>query len=242
MENNGRERALALRAVEASRIYHLEYWGFGGNKEAEMEVRMSFRAPATKSFTVVSQSGSSFIIDHVFRKLLEGEQEALEDQNGQATALTAENYEFSFDSYQKLQDGSHAYVLNVKPRSKKKFLYEGKIWINADDYAVMRIEAAPARSPSFWIKRTEIEHTYTKVGKFWLPARNRTESQIRLGGHAILTIDYSNYQINSAAPGPPQAVVSSDNSPQTKRRQPKNIARRQWTSDAALADALNVPK
>ena len=243
MEEKGRERALALRTLDASRVYRLEYWGFGGKKQAEMQVRMSFRAPDAKSLTVISQSGSSFIIEHVFSKLLEGEQEALDNQNRQATALTAENYDFSLDSYQQQPDGAYAYVLNVKPRSRNKFLYEGKIWVNADDYAVTRIEAAPVRSPSFWIKKTQVEHTYTKVGKFWLPAQNRSESQIRLGGRAVLTIDYSNYQVNLAPPGASQVATLFDNAPQTKKRQAKNSAHRQFgASDAALADALNIPK
>jgi hypothetical protein len=64
---------------------------------------------------------------------------------------------------------------------------------------VVRIEAEPAHSPSFWIKKTTIEHEYMKVGDFWFPAKNRTESQIRLGGRASLTIDYTSYKITSVA-------------------------------------------
>jgi hypothetical protein len=200
VEERGRERALALRAFEASRVYRLEYRGIGGNKEAEMKVRMNFRAPATKTFTVISEDGSKFIIEHVFNKLLQSEQEALDDQNRQAVALTLENYEFALAGYEEQADGTHAYVLDVKPRNKNKFLYVGKIWVNAEDFAVTRIEAAPAKSPSFWIKKTQIEHRYIKVGNFWLPAQNRSESQIRLGGRALLTIDYNDYRITSASP------------------------------------------
>jgi hypothetical protein len=37
-----------------------------------------------------------------------------------------------------------------------------------------------------------------KVSDFWLPARNHSISSIRLGGHAELTIQYTNYQITAA--------------------------------------------
>jgi hypothetical protein len=246
MEQQGRERAKALREFEASRVYHLVYRGFGGNKEAEMKIRMSFEAPDTKNFTVVSQEGSKFIIEHVFDKLLQSEQEALDNQNRQATALTLENYEFTLAGYETQPDGSHAYVLNVKPRSKNKFLYEGKIWVNTEDFAVTRIEATPAHSPSFWIKKTQIEHRYIKVGDFWLPAQNRSDSQIRLGGHAVLTIDYGDYQVNAAgtpsAAGDANDSAAEDSHSHNKKKVAKNSHRQFGPSDAALADAISIPK
>jgi hypothetical protein len=62
------------------------------------------------------------------------------------------------------------------------------------------MEVSPAKSPSFWTKETKIEQVYAKVGNFWLPATNRSSSDIRLGGHASFTIEYKDYQITSAAP------------------------------------------
>ncbi len=64
----------------------------------------------------------------------------------------------------------------------------------------MRIDAAPAKNPSFWTKETRIEQVYAKVGNFWLPVSNRSTSVIRLGGHANFTIDYQDYQITAVAP------------------------------------------
>jgi len=62
------------------------------------------------------------------------------------------------------------------------------------------MEVSPAKSPSFWTKETKIEQVYAKVGDFWLPAINRSGSEIRLGGHANFTIDYRDYKITAAAP------------------------------------------
>jgi hypothetical protein len=97
-------------------------------------------------------------------------------------------------------EGGPTYVLAVEPKSHNKFLYRGKIWVDAKDYALTRIEAEPAKSPSFWVKKSEINHKYEKVDEFWLPAENRTDSTIRLGGHALLSIEYSDYKITEAAP------------------------------------------
>jgi hypothetical protein len=73
-------------------------------------------------------------------------------------------------------------------------MYRGRIWVDAQDFAVEKIEARPAKNPSLWISKTEIRYTSTKVSGFWLPEQNRSETQVRIGGTAVLTIDYGNYQ------------------------------------------------
>ena len=90
----------------------------------------------------------------------------------------------------------------VEPKVPTKLLDRGRIWVNARDFAVCRIEAQPAKNPSIWIKRTDIHHSYLKVGDFWLPKENTSISIVRLGGRATLTIEYQNYEILSADPLP----------------------------------------
>jgi hypothetical protein len=38
------------------------------------------------------------------------------------------------------------------------------------------------------------------VNDFWLPAENHTESTVRLGGKAVLSIEYRDYKITSTIP------------------------------------------
>jgi hypothetical protein len=90
-------------------------------------------------------------------------------------------------------------VLKVEPRAKDKFLYYGRIWVDAEDFAVVRLEAEPAKNPSFWTRKTEIEQVYIKIGDFWLPSHNHSVTAIRLGGSAELTIDYKDYEITGAS-------------------------------------------
>jgi len=194
-----RERAEALRQFQGTRVYRLEYLGFPSKLDAEMTVNVNYQSPGKKEFSVVSETGSKFIINHVFRKLLEGEQEAADHENERRTALTPENYAFQMDSYETSPSGAQ-YVLDVTPKSDNKFLYRGKIWVDAKDFAVTQIKAEPAKNPSFWIKKTEIEHRYGKIEGFWLPLENHSESVIRLGGRATLTIEYKDYKVMAARP------------------------------------------
>jgi outer membrane lipoprotein-sorting protein len=199
LEQRNAQRAAALEQFEGKRVYRMQYRGFPGDKDAEMVVKVSFRAPNSKEFTVISQTGSKFVIDHVFRKLLEGEQEALETENRHNTSLTRQNYDFEMAGYNSTPDGPQ-YVLKLLPKTKNKFLYRGKIWVDAKDFAVVRIEGEPGKNPSMWIKKTGIAHRYMKVDDFWLPAENHTESFIRLGGKATLSIEYQDYKIIKAIP------------------------------------------
>src|SRR4029078_3338920 len=74
----------------------------------------------------------------------------------------------------------------------------GRIWVDAYDFAVVRLEAEPAKNPSFWTKSSEIEQSYEKVNDFWLPQRNHSVSSIRLRGRAGLTLEYQSYNITGS--------------------------------------------
>ena len=87
------------------------------------------------------------------------------------------------------------YVMQVQPLRQTKFLYRGTIWIDSQDFAVTRIEAEPAKNPSFWTVRTHIHHQYQKIGEFYLPTLNQTDTDVRLGGKAALTIQYLDYKL-----------------------------------------------
>jgi hypothetical protein len=195
MEKN-RERAAALQHYIAKRTYHLEYRGFPASAEASMEVEVNFDAPCSKHFTIVSASGSKVIQNRVFRRLLETEEEAGETNNRKSNDLSPENYNFSLAG---IEDSN--YVLDVEPKVESKFLYRGKIWVDSHDFAVTRIEAQPARNPSFWTTKSLIHHTYQKIDSgFYLPRQNKTVTSVRLGGTATLTIDYLSYQVTAANP------------------------------------------
>ena len=199
LEQRNAQRAAALEQFEGTRIYRMEYHGFPSNRDAEMVVKVNFQAPSSKQFTVISETGSKFVIEHIFKKLMEGELEASQGDNREDVALTRKNYDFELAGFETSPEGGR-YVLKLLPRTRNKFLYRGTIWIDAKDFAVVRIEGEPGKNPSMWIKKTDIQHSYKKVNDFWLPAENHTESFIRLGGKATLSIVYQDYKIIKATP------------------------------------------
>ena len=191
------ERALALQSYQSRRFYRLDYTGFPTSLKAEMVVDMLYEAPATKSFKIVSQSGPKWMIERIFKGLMQAEQEALSNKNRERVALDRRNYEFSAMEFQDAIDGC-SYVLAVQPKIPNKLLYRGRVWVNSKDFAVCRIEAEPAKNPSIWIKNIAIHHTYKKLGDFWFPSENESTSTMRVGGRALLSIKYRNYEILAA--------------------------------------------
>jgi hypothetical protein len=190
-------RVQALRAYQGTRTYRIEYQGFPGVRSAEMVVKLKYLSPGKKEFVIQSTTGSKPIIDKVLKNLLAAEQEELAPGTQRRSALTEDNYHFRMNGHESGPSGG-TYVLQVEPRRKDKFLYRGRIWVDASDFAVVRLEAEPTKNPSFWTKKTNIVQVYTKVNDFWLPAYNHSIAAIRLGGHADLTIEYKDYAITDA--------------------------------------------
>jgi len=203
-ENEQRSREIG--AYTSRRHYHVAYQGFPHPAQADMIVDLVCNGENSKQFDVVSESGSHLLLNHVLKKLLKTEQQ--DAIHRKDSALTPANYTFSLAGTDQ-EDGRLLYVLAVKPILSGALLYRGKIWVDAQDYAVVKIEAQPAKSPSFWIRNTQIDRQYEKAGDFWLPQSDRSETKVRLGGTAVLTIEYGDYRF--ATSGIPH--VSSEQAP-----------------------------
>lgn len=191
------ERAQALLHSEATRVYRLVYHGLPSDLVAEMTVHATYDWPSSKRFTVVSQSGSKLLVNHVFKKLLESEKEAAQPNISAKIQLNRDNYNFALIGYEPSKTGGQ-YVLKVDSKARGKYVYRGKVWVDGTDFAVTRIEAEPVQNPSFWTRKSEIHHEYGKVQDFWLPIKNESVSDIRLGGRATLTIEYRDYRLTDA--------------------------------------------
>jgi len=199
-------RAKVLESYSSVRTYHLEC-NCLSYKKADMVVRTDYRAPNKKEFTILSESGSGTVRDRVFKKLMEAEQESMRDENQQRSAITPENYTFQMSDYKKT-DTDEFYVLDAEPRSKNKFLFRGRIWVNANDFAIIRVEGEPAVNPSWWTVKTDFKRRYRKIDNFWLPESNESETKVRVLGTAVLSIEYRDYEITQTG----AATVASPNS------------------------------
>jgi Outer membrane lipoprotein-sorting protein len=168
----------------------------GHHMDAELVASMVFVAPSTKTFTTVSENGVGWIHKRVFRRLMDAEQEAATGADHVNSAISPANYDVQLvghDSYQ----GRDCYVLALLPKRHDKYLLKGKAWIDADDYALAKLEGEPVQSPSFWVVRAPFVRTYQRIDGFWLPLQDETHTQIRFIGEYVLRIVYGDYRITA---------------------------------------------
>jgi hypothetical protein len=197
------QRSQALRGYHGTRAYHLQYHGLFGSHEAAIQVEAVYTAPDRKDFKVLSQSGSKLLINRVLMKLLYSEQEAQKEQNRKELEISPTNYDFALAGTEHTATGDF-YLLEVSPKGKSKYLYRGKLWVDARDFAAARMLGEPARNPSLWVSHTQIEYRWAKIRGFWLPVHNESVTQVRMGGKAVLTIDYTDYQVTGATRSAPR--------------------------------------
>jgi hypothetical protein len=192
-------RAAAIHEYRSTRTYQVSYKGFPKDLAAKAVVQLQFKSPDQKAFKIVSEQGSSLLIDHVIKKALDSEVEAAKPEFRRRSALDEANYTFKYSGEDSVA-GRPCYLLQVTPKREDKYLYAGKVCVDEADYAVARLDVKPAKNPSFWISRAHILSENQKVGDFWLPRSTRSTSHVRLGGNAELDIDYGKYEITDASP------------------------------------------
>jgi Outer membrane lipoprotein-sorting protein len=165
---------------------------------AESEVRLSYQAPDRKEFSIISEKGSGLVRGRVFKALLESEVEAAAGKAKRDSSITPANYTFELLGEEDM-DGFHTFVVHAIPKRKDKYLFEGKVWIEATEFAIVRIEGHPAENPSFWIKKVNFVRRYQRIDGFWFPLRDETVTEVRLVGKNFFTIDHGSYEINRSS-------------------------------------------
>ena len=203
------QRQAAIEGYAGMRRYVLENHHF--QKRAEMLVRVQGDPDGTKHFDVVSEEGWKAANTHVLRKMLESESETSRPELRATAKVNSKNYDFVFVGTEQLADRV-AFVLEITPKRKEKYLFRGRIWVDAEDYALVRAEGNPAKSPSFWTKSTHFVHVYQKSGALWFPLSTESVTEARIFGTTEVNIQYFDYAAKPSHP-PDSSVMSAKEMP-----------------------------
>jgi hypothetical protein len=187
------QRMAAFPGYTGMRRYHFENKKL--NKRAEMTVHVVCDQTGAKTFEVVAENGSGFVRTRIIRRMIDAEQEASQKGEHQQTRIIPENYDFQLLGTE-ISDGRPAYVLEISPKTKNQFLVRGRIWVDAEDFAITRVAGSPAKNPSFWIRKVQVLHRYDRIGRFWLPVTNQSHAEVRIFGATEVGIEYFDYRIS----------------------------------------------
>ena len=199
------QRQVSIEGYEGMRRYVLDNQHL--HKRAEMLVQVQGDPDGTKHFEVVSEEGWKAAHKHVLHKMLESETETSRPEMRSKTRLNLQNYDFEVIGTEMIADRT-AYILAITPKRKEKYLFRGRIWVDAEDYALVRAEGNPARNPSFWTKSTHFVQIYQKSGSLWFPFSTQSVTEAHIFGTTDVNIEYFDYAPKTSHP-PGNTVMSA---------------------------------
>ena len=200
-------RNAALLGYTEQRTY--EVTDTTGKVRAQESGQMEYRAPDKKTFVTTSESGSGLVRRLALNPLIASEIEAASGKQHHDSSITPANYTFELLGEQQVGP-YHCFVVRATPKRRDKYLFEGKVWIDTQDFAVVRIAGHPAKKLSFWIERADFVREYQKIDGFWLSKKDETFVKVRMYGHKVLTIDHQNYTVTGVR-NPEESAQNADN-------------------------------
>ncbi|MGA2653177.1 MAG: hypothetical protein ABSF28_21855 [Terracidiphilus sp.] len=176
--------------------YSLYRNGDEAHPAAEMTVKTLYRKGVGKSYTILSQSGSSLLQKFVLAPLLDNEKSINQPGNVERSWFTSSNYEMNLKAgVNQHMNGHDCLAFDITPKRKAPNMLNGTLWVDAKDGSIVEIDGVSSRSPSMFSGPAKMMRQYTTMSGFAMATHARAESDSMLFGRTILTIDYSDYQL-----------------------------------------------
>jgi hypothetical protein len=168
---------------------------------AQMTVMTAYKQDSGKSYTIVSQTGSSIIRDLVLGAILDNEKRLNQPDIREGTWITSANYQMKLKpgGTQPL-DGRDCLVLALTPKRKAPYLIEGSLWVDSKDGSIVQIQGTASKSSSLFTGATQVMRQYANIGGFSQATHVRAVSNSFIFGQTIVTIDYQDYHIQLRPP------------------------------------------
>ncbi len=183
-------------AYTVTREYQLSAQG-DQQPNSDVVAEVNVVPPASKDYTIVKAEGSDRGAS-IVRKVLDHETQMA--GHPELHELTARNYDFALLGRESL-NGHDCYVLQLTPKREAVELVRGKAWIDANTYALQRIQGATAKAPSLWIKNLTITVDYGDINGVHVQTATRAVADVRFAGPHVLSskeLDVRTSTVNAA--------------------------------------------
>lgn len=161
-----------------------------------MEVWTEYQPAKGFSYQVVREDGSEYVRNKVLRKLLENEQELLEDGKPLRAPLEPRNY--SFEMAGSDQPGLERILL--KPARKSDGIVTGSLLLSPDSGGIVGMEGRLVKSPSFWVRDVDVKWTFARAGEHIVPVQMDTTGRVRFYGRSYFRMYYDYERIEGLPP------------------------------------------
>ena len=195
------DAAVALRVNSVLGFTDIEHYAvFRGGDEthpvAEMTVKDTYTKGVGKSYTILSQSGSGTIQRFGLRPLLANEKQINLPGNVEKSWFVSSNYEMKLKpgGATKL-NGRDCYVFAITATRKAPNTINGTLWVDVRDGSIAQIDGMATASASALSGTAHMMRQYVNVDGFAMAVHARAESDSWFIGESVVTIDYSNYNL-----------------------------------------------
>jgi len=206
------QNAQAGARPQASYQIIREYRLFGAKDskaDSQVVAEVNFTPPAFKGYRIQRSSGSSRG-QQLVRRILDHEVEATSKDSKAGSAISIENYSFTYIGEATL-DGQPCYMLGLKPRRKEKELISGEVWVDKHSFFVRQIQGEVEKTPSWWLKKVHVKLVFADLEGIWVQTSMEAIADVRMVGAHTLTsrlLDYRREDEVAATPFPKASAVS----------------------------------
>lgn len=187
------ENVLGFTDIEHYRVYRGDDQA---HPAAEMTVRDTYNKGAGKTYTVLSESGSSLVIRFGLKPLLENETAINVPGQVEKSWFTSANYEMKLKSgATERVNGRDCFALTITPRHAAPNMIDGTLWVDARDGSIVKVEGVASKSPSVFARTTHMMREYINIDGYPMATHARAESSSFLFGRTVVVIDYSEYKL-----------------------------------------------
>ena len=166
---------------------------------AEETVQVVYEKSKGNTYTPVSKTGSSMFRSRAIEPAMESERQVNDPALRQQVMLTADNYEFGVEPAKSFVNGRECFVLDLKARRKTPYLVDGKAWVDAKTYLLVRIRGTQSKSSSLLAGMPLITRDFADVNGFAMTVHEEIVAHTFLFGQTVIKIDYDGYDIQRAA-------------------------------------------
>jgi hypothetical protein len=191
--------------VEYRALRHLEAQNAHFGASAWMDAWTEYDRRSGFRFEIVAEGGNGYIRSRVLRAALEGEQKMWQAAEPQKASLTEDNYTFA--EMAAVAEGLAA--LEIKPRRKDVLLVDGRIYVQADNGELQRIEGRLSKAPSFWTRRVDITRHYERLAGVRVPVSIESVAHVLIAGLSTFRMTYQYQTINGQHIGDPKPASTA---------------------------------
>ncbi len=161
---------------------------------AQMTLKSTYQKDHGKSFAILNQSGSELLLKQVLGRVLDSERTVTQPANRGSALITSANYTMHVKG-REVVDGRNCISLSIAPRQSAAYLFQGDLWVDAQDYSIVQLSGVTAKSPSVLVGPTQVARHYATIDGFPMATHATAISSSWLLGQTTIEIDYSGYQI-----------------------------------------------